>query len=45
MIGERTAEAIKINVGSAFKLEEETTMEVRGKRLGGWTSQKHYHYF
>ena len=31
MIGERTAEAIKINVGSAFKLEEETTMEVRGR--------------
>ena len=31
MIGERTAEAIKMTVGSAFKLEEETSMEVRGR--------------
>ncbi len=31
MIGERTAEAIKINVGSASKLEEEKNMEVRGR--------------
>ncbi len=29
-IGERTAEMIKIEIGSAFPLEEETSMEVRG---------------
>ena len=31
MIGERTAEEIKIRVGSAFPLEEEVSMEVRGR--------------
>jgi len=31
MIGERTAEEIKIRVGSAFPLEEELSMEVRGR--------------
>lgn len=31
MIGERTAEAIKMTIGSAFKQEEESTMEVRGR--------------
>jgi rod shape-determining protein MreB len=31
MIGERTAEEIKIRVGSAFPLEEERTMEVKGR--------------
>ncbi|MGQ9778477.1 MAG: rod shape-determining protein [Bacillota bacterium] len=31
MIGERTAEEIKIAVGSAFPLPEEITMEVRGR--------------
>lgn len=30
-IGERTAEAIKIQIGSAFELEEEREMEVRGR--------------
>ena len=33
MIGERTAEDIKIKVGSAYPLEEELTMEVRGRDL------------
>lgn len=33
MIGERTAEEIKIRVGSAYKLEKETTMEVKGRDL------------
>ena len=33
MIGERTAEEIKIKIGSAYPLEEETTMEVRGRDL------------
>ena len=33
MIGERTAEDIKIRVGSAYKLEKETTMEVKGRDL------------
>ncbi|MEI8350293.1 MAG: rod shape-determining protein [Candidatus Omnitrophota bacterium] len=33
MIGERTAEEIKIKIGSAWSLEEEMTMEVRGRDL------------
>ncbi|MDD5155701.1 MAG: rod shape-determining protein [Candidatus Omnitrophica bacterium] len=33
MIGERTAEDIKIKVGSAYPLEEETTLEVKGRDL------------
>ncbi|MEC9228662.1 MAG: rod shape-determining protein, partial [Verrucomicrobiota bacterium] len=31
MIGERTAEDIKIRVGSAFKLDDEISIEVRGR--------------
>lgn len=33
MIGERTAEDIKVRIGSAYPLEEELTMEVRGRDL------------
>lgn len=33
MIGERTSEDIKIKIGSAFPLEEELSMEVRGRDL------------
>ena len=33
MIGERTAEDIKIRIGSAFPLEVEMTMEIRGRDL------------
>ena len=33
LIGERTAEAIKIEVGSAFPLEERMTMEIKGRHL------------
>jgi len=33
MIGERTAEDIKIKIGSAYPLEEEMTLEVRGRDL------------
>lgn len=33
MIGERTAEEIKIRIGSAYPLEEELTMEVKGRDL------------
>ncbi|MFA6636052.1 MAG: rod shape-determining protein [Candidatus Omnitrophota bacterium] len=33
MIGERTAEEIKIRTGSAYPMEEEVTMEVRGRDL------------
>ncbi|MBQ9430962.1 MAG: rod shape-determining protein [Kiritimatiellae bacterium] len=33
MIGEQTAEEIKINIGSAYKLGEEKTMEVKGRDL------------
>ncbi|MGF1453081.1 MAG: rod shape-determining protein [Opitutales bacterium] len=31
MIGERTAEEIKIRIGSAYPLEEELTMEIKGR--------------
>lgn len=33
MIGERTAEEIKIKIGSAYPLEQETTIEVKGRDL------------
>src|SRR6476660_6754468 len=33
LIGERTAEAIKIEIGSAFPLEERVTMEIKGRHL------------
>ncbi len=33
MVGERTAEEIKIRIGSAYPLDEELTMEVRGRDL------------
>ena len=33
LIGERTAEEIKIRIGSAFPLEQELTMEVKGRDL------------
>src|SRR3977135_3569785 len=34
LIGERTAEQIKIEIGSAYPLEERLTMEVKGRHLG-----------
>ena len=33
LIGERTAEAIKMTVGSAFPLDETLTMEIKGRHL------------
>ena len=33
LIGDRTAERIKIEVGTAYKLDEELTMEVKGRNL------------
>ena len=33
MIGERTAEEIKIKIGSSYKLEQELGMEIRGRDL------------
>jgi rod shape-determining protein MreB len=33
MIGERTAETIKIEIGSAYPMEKELTMEVKGRDL------------
>lgn len=35
LIGDRTAEQLKIEVGSAYKLEEELSMEVKGRDLMG----------
>src|SRR6476646_8124193 len=34
LIGERTAEQIKIELGSAYPLDERLTMEVKGRHLG-----------
>jgi rod shape-determining protein MreB len=34
MVGERTAESIKIQIGSADKLDEPLTMEVKGRHIG-----------
>ena len=33
LVGERTAEAIKIQIGSAYPLDEPLTMEVKGRNL------------
>ena len=33
MIGERTAEEIKISIGSAYRLDQELVMEIRGRDL------------
>ena len=33
MIGERTAERIKIEIGSAYPMEEERAMEIKGRNL------------
>lgn len=33
LIGERTAEEIKINIGTAYRRPEVLTMEVRGRNL------------
>ena len=33
LIGERTAESIKINIGNAFPFEKERTMEIKGRDL------------
>ncbi len=35
LIGERTAEQVKLELGSAYKLEKELTMEVKGRDLMG----------
>lgn len=33
LIGERTAEQVKINIGSAYPMEEETSMDIKGRNL------------
>jgi len=33
LVGERTAEEIKIRIGSAYPMEEKLTMEVKGRDL------------
>ena len=33
LVGERTTELIKIEVGSAYKLEEENTLDIKGRNL------------
>jgi rod shape-determining protein MreB len=34
LVGERTAEAIKLQIGSAIKLDKPLTMEVKGRHIG-----------
>ena len=45
MIGERTAEEIKIRIGSAFPLEQELTMDVKGRDLERRPAQDADHPF
>ena len=45
MIGERTAEEIKIRIGSAFPLEQELTMDVKGRDLACRSAQDADHPF
>jgi rod shape-determining protein MreB len=40
LVGERTAEEIKIRIGSATELDEPLTMEVRGRHLGKGAPRK-----
>lgn len=42
LIGERTAEDIKISIGSAFPSEDESSMEVKGRNLIDGSAQKHH---
>ena len=44
LIGERTAEAIKMEIGSAYPLEERMTMEIKGRHLiEGVPEDDHHH--
>ena len=45
MIGERTAEEIKIRIGSAFPLEQELTMDVKGRDLSSGLPKTSDHPF
>jgi rod shape-determining protein MreB and related proteins len=40
LVGERTAEAIKLEIGSATELEKPLTMEVKGRHLGKGVPQQ-----
>jgi rod shape-determining protein MreB len=40
MIGEQTAERIKVEIGSAAPLDKETTMDVRGRNMVSGLPQK-----
>ena len=44
LIGERTAEEIKINIGAAYRRPEVLTMEVRGRNLGDRPAEDHCGY-
>ena len=44
MIGERTAEDIKIKIGSAYKMEKELSMEVKGRDLVAGLPEDHHHF-
>ena len=42
LIGERTAEQIKMEIGSAFPLDERITMEIKGRHLIEGRAQDHH---
>ena len=44
LIGENTAEEVKIKIGSVFPLPEETSLEVKGQRPGHRASKNYNHY-
>ena len=43
LIGERTAEAIKMEIGSAYPLDKPLTMEIKGRNLIEGVPQDHHH--
>ena len=44
LIGDRTAEQIKLEIGSAVKGSSDKTFEVRGSRLSNWITTYNYYY-
>ncbi len=42
LIGERTAEDVKIQIGSAFPYEGEAPMEIKGRNLVDGLPKKYY---
>jgi len=45
MIGERTAEELKINIGTGLPRVQEVSMEIRGRNLISGLPKNYYRYF